>query len=56
MITGAARGMGRVGALRLARFEADVVINDVNLKFAEEFEENRDRHIPARKKGRSYIG
>ncbi|RJP16118.1 MAG: SDR family oxidoreductase [Candidatus Abyssobacteria bacterium SURF_5] len=39
LVTGAARGLGRRYALRLAMFGADVVINDVNLDSAREFGE-----------------
>ena len=39
LVIGSARGLGRAYALRLARLGADVVINDVNLKAAEEFNE-----------------
>lgn len=35
VVTGAARGLGRAYALRLARLGADVVVNDINLRSAE---------------------
>lgn len=39
LVTGAARGLGRAYALHLARLGADVVINDINLYAAREFNE-----------------
>jgi 3-oxoacyl-[acyl-carrier protein] reductase len=39
LVTGAGRGLGRAYAIRLARLGADVVINDIDLKAAEEFDE-----------------
>ncbi len=39
LVTGAARGLGRAYALRLASLGADVAINDINLDAAKEFGE-----------------
>ena len=38
LVTGAARGLGRAYALRLAELGADVGVIDINLKSYEEFE------------------
>ncbi len=42
LITGAARGIGRAHALRLARLGADIVINDVDLASYTAYEEEAD--------------
>jgi 3-oxoacyl-[acyl-carrier protein] reductase len=39
LVTGAARGIGRAHALRLARLGADVIINDINLDAFKQFDE-----------------
>lgn len=39
VVTGAGRGIGRAHALHLARLGADVVVNDINLDSAKEFDE-----------------
>ncbi len=39
LVTGSGRGLGRAYALHLARLGADVVINDLNLQSAQEYDE-----------------
>ncbi len=39
LVTGAARGLGRAYALRLARLGAAVVVNDISLEAHKEFDE-----------------
>ncbi|MCL2428889.1 MAG: SDR family NAD(P)-dependent oxidoreductase, partial [Alphaproteobacteria bacterium] len=39
VVTGAARGLGRAYALRLAKLGADVAIVDIDLNAAAEFDE-----------------
>ena len=40
VITGAARGIGRAHAFRLARLGADIAINDIDLESYKEFGDN----------------
>ncbi len=40
LVTGAGRGLGRAYALHLAELGADVIINDINLESAKEYDEN----------------
>lgn len=42
LVTGAARGLGRGYALRLARLGADVVVNDIDLYSYKEFEPDKE--------------
>jgi 3-oxoacyl-[acyl-carrier protein] reductase len=39
LVTGAGRGLGRAYALHLARLGADVIVNDINLASAQEYDE-----------------